>query len=238
MCSRRVSWAVALLLLGTAGSARAGNPSMVVERPLHDFGTVAEGELARHTFEVKNAGDAPLEIRSVSASCGCTAAAPKEKQIAPGASGRIEVTFDTTGRPGRAEKTVAVVSDDPKKPNTTLTIKVEVVNLLAFEPAYTYLAVSGTETGRQETWLTGQLAAGAKPKIVKVEPPGPTKVQLIQKREAARTQWGLRFEVGRQQAGQGMVKVQVATGVPRRPRVEHLMRWSAQRTAQPPAAGP
>jgi hypothetical protein len=221
----------------------AGTPVIDVAHPVFDFGTVPEGDPARHVFKVKNAGTAPLEIRSVNASCGCTAAAPREKQIPPGGSGEIEVTYSTAGRRGRAEKTVTVNTNDPKTPTTTLTIKADVVYLLGFEPNYTFLSATGAEAATGETWLTGSLAAGARPKIAKIEPPGPTKVALIKRPAAgaggpAKTQWGLRFEVGPKQAGHGTVKVQVATGVSRRPQVEHLMRWSAQRPPAAPAAKP
>ena len=62
----------------------------------HDFGEVVYGDVARHDFTIRNAGDEPLEILQLSTSCGCTKASVPEDQmtVAPGASAVMTVTFD------------------------------------------------------------------------------------------------------------------------------------------------
>src|SRR5262245_49932812 len=86
---------------GVSQAAEGAQPVITIASPVYDFGTVMEGEPARHKFEVKNTGGAPLDIKSLVASCGCTAAALKQKILAPGDSTEIEVTFDTRGRRGK-----------------------------------------------------------------------------------------------------------------------------------------
>ena len=41
-----------------------GAPKIACDEPEFDFGAVAEGEEAKHTFKVRNAGDVPLKIES------------------------------------------------------------------------------------------------------------------------------------------------------------------------------
>ena len=147
-------------------------PTILVDQPVFDFGKVPEGGVIRHVFKVKNTGGTPLEIKSVSAACGCTAAAPREKQIAPGRTGEIEVKFDTRNRPGRNEKTVTVVSSDPKTPSLTLLIRAEVEQMLFFDQAWSRVGTGSDEAETAEVWLDGKLAGRAKLRIKKLEPPG------------------------------------------------------------------
>lgn len=64
-----VCLAVLMVLLGpiaaSAGPDAAGKPSPVVEQPKHDFGSVYAGTDITHTFNIENAGDAPLHLKSV-----------------------------------------------------------------------------------------------------------------------------------------------------------------------------
>ena len=69
-CCRR--WAVSaslivLLLIVTvaAVAAEAGGPKIVLPEPKFDFGAVPAGHRVEHVFEVRNGGDAVLEIQKV-----------------------------------------------------------------------------------------------------------------------------------------------------------------------------
>jgi len=84
----------------------------VVGESTHDFKTIKEANgSATHTFKVKNEGKAPLVITRVTASCGCTTPEYTTEPIAPGKTGEIKVTYDTTGRPGPFTKTISVFSN-------------------------------------------------------------------------------------------------------------------------------
>jgi hypothetical protein len=84
----------------------------------HDFGNINEGELAQTTFTFKNTGDAPLIITSAKGSCGCTVPDYPRKPIAPGESGEIKVSFDSSGRAGKQDKTVTI--DANTNPRSTV----------------------------------------------------------------------------------------------------------------------
>jgi len=73
-----------------------------------DFGTIKQGEIARHVFKVKNTGTQPLKISRVKPSCGCTTPNWTKEPIPPGGEGEIEVAFDSGGKSGIQRKTVTV----------------------------------------------------------------------------------------------------------------------------------
>lgn len=226
---------VCLCIAVRASAADGTAPVIVIDEPLHDFGTVAEGGAARHLFKVRNAGNAPLEIKSVTASCGCTAAAPKEKLIAPGRSGEIDVSFDTRGRPGKNEKVVTIVSNDPKTPTTTVRIKIDVQQMLGFNPPYSFLQGFAGEPVKGEAWLTGKLAGSARPKVTRVEPADAVKVEVAEKRTDGATQRGLRFQLTSRAVGQGTFKVVLATGIPAQPTIDHQVTWLVRGNVEVPA---
>ena len=73
-----------------------------------------------HNFVVKNIGKSNLIIRKVKASCGCTATNPEKTVLAPGESTNIKTTFNSKGKSGRQNKSVTVVTNDPKSTSTML----------------------------------------------------------------------------------------------------------------------
>jgi hypothetical protein len=100
-----------------SGTAAALGPRIVFEPAEADFGVVPHGTLVRHVFRFGNAGDRPLEVYDVRASCGCTAAEPSRRTLLPGERAELTVTFDTAKKaapPGeqRTVNTVDVRSND------------------------------------------------------------------------------------------------------------------------------
>ena len=65
---------IALIPLFTVVSMAQG--VLKFESEIHNFGTIAEGDPAVHEFTFKNAGDQPIIISNVKASCGCTTPPP------------------------------------------------------------------------------------------------------------------------------------------------------------------
>ena len=103
-----------------AGTAEGDvkRPVLVLSDTVWHIGTIAEGTRLDHDIQVTNAGDAPLVLADVSASCGCTIARDWPKApLAPGASATIRVTYDSRGRSGDIDTEVAVVANT--YPSTT-----------------------------------------------------------------------------------------------------------------------
>lgn len=67
------------------------------DRTDHDFGEVPENSYPKTTFKFYNKGNKPLQLTGVKASCGCTSPLWTDKEVQPGDSGKIDVTFNTNG---------------------------------------------------------------------------------------------------------------------------------------------
>ncbi|MEM6265666.1 MAG: DUF1573 domain-containing protein [Bacteroidota bacterium] len=101
----------------------------------HNFGNVPEGPPAKHTFTFTNVTDSALKLTYVKASCGCTTPSWTREEIAPGATGKIDVAYNTKGRPGRINKTVTVKTSSGEQPVfLRITGKVEKVTAEAPPP--------------------------------------------------------------------------------------------------------
>lgn len=103
-------------------------PKLVVDKRLHDFGNLRSGEVVKTSFKLVNTGNSPLNIRQTKANCGCTVSKPGKKDLAPGESTTLEVTFNPEGRVGNQQKNVTIFSNDPQNPNQIITIKASVAS--------------------------------------------------------------------------------------------------------------
>lgn len=83
-------------------------PKIVFEHKEFNFGKVNDGAKVEHVYKFKNEGEAPLLIQYASASCGCTVPTYPKEPIAPGGTGEIKVVFNSSGRVGKATKSVSV----------------------------------------------------------------------------------------------------------------------------------
>lgn len=89
-------------------------------------------------FKYENKGDTPVHIKAVRPSCGCTTAALAKNDVAPGEKGEITATFNIGDRTGVQQKTITVETDDPKTPQTILTFKATIAQLLELQPTFVY----------------------------------------------------------------------------------------------------
>ncbi len=80
------------------------------ESEVIDYGKVALGSEGKRVFEFTNVGDAPLIIKDVRSTCGCTVPKKPEKPVMPGEKGQIEVSYDTK-RPGGFSKAITIMSN-------------------------------------------------------------------------------------------------------------------------------
>jgi hypothetical protein len=86
-------------------------PIVKLDKEVHDFGTINEGDKVETEFIVTNAGEVDLIISDAKGSCGCTVPEPPKDPIKPGASAPIKVSFDSNGKPGAQEKTVTLTTN-------------------------------------------------------------------------------------------------------------------------------
>ncbi len=99
---------LSIFCLSTIFIVRA-QPKMTFDKIQHDFGKVNEGDgAAVYDFTFKNTGNAPLIIKDVKTTCGCTTPEWTKQPIRPGETGLIKVSYDVKGRPGAIDKTITV----------------------------------------------------------------------------------------------------------------------------------
>ncbi len=101
-------------------------PIMKFSKNNHDFGTINEGAIVEHTFTFTNTGTSPLVIINAVGSCGCTVSKWPKEPIAPGASGKLIVTFNSNGKPNLQHKQLTLTTNS-KEGKEILKIKAMVI---------------------------------------------------------------------------------------------------------------
>jgi hypothetical protein len=92
-----------------------------------DFGKIKEGQIPKHEFILKNESNKPLNIKEVNTSCGCTASEVKKRNLFPGESTLIDVSFDSKGYFGPTQQFIYVHTDSLDNPVIRYIIKADVV---------------------------------------------------------------------------------------------------------------
>jgi Protein of unknown function (DUF1573) len=187
-----VTLRILLLTIGCIGSA--ARAELVFEQTQLELHPAIEDETAVGHFKYENKGDKPIAIKSVTTSCGCTAASAKQS-AAPGEKGEVTATFKIADRTGLQQKAITVVTDDSAHPSTTLTLKVAIPQVLELQPTFVYWQAG--ETPKAKTILA-KAGPGVTVKkidvnssnpnfVAKVEPgPSPNQFQInIEPRETA-----------------------------------------------------
>jgi hypothetical protein len=118
-------------------------PHIAAAEPDHDFGSVEQGAVVDHRFEVVNQGDQALEIKSVKSSCGCSATLESSKALAPGERGWVEASLDTIRLSGPQVKAIRVKTNDPAQPELTLTLHGTVLADVVAEPRQVFFGRLG-----------------------------------------------------------------------------------------------
>ena len=99
---------------------------IVFDKDTHDLGTLIAGETVACQFGFTNAGDKPLFISDVAASCGCTNVKYPDKPLLPNEKGIIEVTYNSRGKHGNQRQMIHVTSNGSQQPQR-LVIRAEVI---------------------------------------------------------------------------------------------------------------
>lgn len=113
-------------------------PRLVVKDAVFDFGSVEQGELVEHSFIVENQGEAPLDIKRIVPSCGCSLADLEKNLVEPHAKTTIKTSFDTSGFWGSKVKTFRIYSNDQTSPSFLLTVQGEVKRDVTVNPPRLY----------------------------------------------------------------------------------------------------
>lgn len=103
-------------------------PILEVDNKVFEFGVITQSQKVEHDYIITNKGKDNLIIRKVKASCGCTAVTPEKTILAKGESTKVHAVFDPRGKSGRQNKTITIITNDPKQSNILLRIQGTVSN--------------------------------------------------------------------------------------------------------------
>jgi hypothetical protein len=145
--SALLSLMLPVLLL--AGGAFA--QSIKIEPESIDLGRMKQMESRTTTVKVTNVGGGLLKIDEVHADCGCTVPEMAVKELQPGASTTMTVTFDSKQFNGELHKMVRIRSNDPARPNLELPLTVFVKAMLIVDPPAERIGFSRALAGQPET---------------------------------------------------------------------------------------
>ncbi len=114
-----------LLLMQKIYAQTVNGPVASFDETSYDFGDLFQGDKVNHIFDFTNTGNQPLLIANVLTTCGCTATKWPKKPVKPGKTGQIKITFDSSGKMGKQNKIITVVSNaDPQHNRLSITASV------------------------------------------------------------------------------------------------------------------
>ncbi|MEN8928715.1 MAG: DUF1573 domain-containing protein [Flavobacteriales bacterium] len=110
------------LFVAAAMTMTVSAQEISIDKEVHDYGTVTKGADGSCYFTITNSGTEPLIVTRAKGSCGCTVPDWPREAIAPGASAKMKVTYDTK-RPGPINKSVTITSNSKSNPKKVVRIK-------------------------------------------------------------------------------------------------------------------
>ena len=161
MHGKRLLFFGALSLLVAASAPAA----LVFEKTELDLNPDLGATKVDAVFKYENKGTTPVHIKAVKPSCGCTTAALAKNDVAPGEKGAITATFNIGDRTGVQTKTITVETDDAAAPQTVLTFKATIAQVLELQPTFVFWQAN--EPAQAKT-IVAKAAKGATVKKVDV----------------------------------------------------------------------
>lgn len=119
-------WEGELLIFDKKKARRAKQkqiPLAFTETPEYDFGKALGGSEIKHTFTLKNIGQKPLKILSVTETCACTASVLSRDEIPAGGTGNISAVLTVPSGNTQVEESLLVLTNDPTQSTLTLMLK-------------------------------------------------------------------------------------------------------------------
>ncbi|MBI1825538.1 MAG: redoxin domain-containing protein [Planctomycetes bacterium] len=117
-----------------ASEVKGPHPVITPDETTHDFGPSWMGPPLKHSFKIKNTGDAVLEVTKVHPSCGCTIAGEYPHKLDPGQEGEFPFSLMSNKLHGAFEKSITVTSNDPVTPEVRLKLRGEVKRYVDVTP--------------------------------------------------------------------------------------------------------
>lgn len=117
-----------------APTASNGRPRLVADQTVHHFGAMNPRTNGKHTFLVRNEGNADLLFLHRRSSCDCTVGWFPKDPVRPGETAEILVQWHTRLDHGRFRQTTTVTTNDPQQPELEFAIEGDVLTHVGAEP--------------------------------------------------------------------------------------------------------
>lgn len=129
-------------------------PKLVVDETEFDFGTIDVKSGGKHDFTIANAGDGPLKLVAGGTSCRCTTSDFEDKEIPPGGTEKVTVSWKPAERVGPYQQTAKILTNDRDRPEVTLTVKGKISAIAQVSPPeVVFSRVSSNEAAHAEVRL-------------------------------------------------------------------------------------
>ncbi|MCI0360616.1 MAG: DUF1573 domain-containing protein [Planctomycetaceae bacterium] len=126
------------------GGASSGPRAEVVNGERHNFGQMNRLGKGTHAFQIKNAGDGPLEISLGQTTCKCTLGTLAKNKLQPGET--TDVLLEWTARTGESqfEQSAEINTNDPQHNPVRLVIHGKVIDTV--KPEETAITLNDIST--------------------------------------------------------------------------------------------
>jgi hypothetical protein len=95
----------------------------VVGGGTYDFGVMEQDEQGKHTFEIRNTGNAPLKLAKGATTCKCTLSKLEDDTVQPGKSAKVELEWTASGHESKFHHSATIRTSDPHRQYIQLTIE-------------------------------------------------------------------------------------------------------------------
>lgn len=148
---KRLFMAIACLLVLSGMTAKAQEKitdGVEIDKFVHNFGDILlDSGPVSCTFTLKNTGNKPVVIYSVSTTCGCTNVGWTQEPIRPGKTGTISVSYSNDEGPYPFDKSITMYISELKKP---VILKLRGVSLDRIKPLEELYPVNYGSLGLKE----------------------------------------------------------------------------------------
>ena len=102
-------------------------PAISIDQQVINAGQIKRGEKKTYNVRLTNTGRSALAIRKIETNNSQLLSVNAPNEINPGASANLTVTFDSAGQSGEQNRTITLITNDPKNAQITIRLRAEVV---------------------------------------------------------------------------------------------------------------
>lgn len=119
---RKLILMMSLSVIALTSQAQVKGAEISIDKEVHDYGNIKQGDPAESYFTITNTGTEPLIISDAKGSCQCTVPEWPKEPIQPGQSQKMKVKYNSS-RVGPINKTVTITSNSENTPVMVVRIK-------------------------------------------------------------------------------------------------------------------